>query len=123
VSKETKVTGLDADIEKLGSDIDALALGVDAYLVDSARKLAPGPLTQAQVRALILGCRENGASRAGQRTGFGITAKTAEKLLEMKLLIECYVTGDYFTTAAGKLVLEFPENKRRADTMRRLGTT
>jgi hypothetical protein len=47
VSKETKVTGLDADIEKLGSDIDALALGVDAYLV----------------------CRENGASRAGQRPG------------------------------------------------------
>jgi hypothetical protein len=41
----------------------------------------------------------------------------------MKLLIESYLTGDYFTTAAGKLVLEFPENKRRADTMRRLGTT
>jgi hypothetical protein len=115
-------TGLDAEIDKLGSDIETLAKGVDAHLLERARKLAPKPLSQAQVRALLLGSSEDGARRAGQKTGFGITAKTAAQLVGMELLVQSYLSGNYLTTAAGKLVLDFPENKRRADTMRRLGT-
>lgn len=115
-------TGLDAEIDKLGSDIETLAKGVDAHLLERARKLAPKPLSQAQVRALVLGSSEDGARPAGQKTGFGITAKTAEQLVGMGLLVQSYLSGNYLITAAGKLVLDFLENKRRADTMRRLGT-
>lgn len=124
MSKETQKStiGLDAEIEQLGSDIDKLSNSVDAYLLESARKRSPDPLTQAQVRALVLASGQRGARRAGQRTGFGIAAKTAGRLMEMELLFECCVSGNYFITPAGRRVLDFPENKRRADTMRRIGT-
>lgn len=101
---------------------EPIATGSDADLIERARKLAPKPLAQAQVRALVLGSRKNGAAPAGQRTGFGITEKTARKLVEMGLLVQCHVSGNYLITAVGEQVLDFPENKRRADTMRRLGT-
>jgi hypothetical protein len=116
------MTELDLEIEQLGSDIDTLAKGIDAHLVENAQKLAPKPLTQVQIRALVLGCHVSGARRAGQRTGFGISGITAARLIEMGLLMECYVSGNYLITAAGKLVLDFPENRRRADALRRLGT-
>lgn len=122
MSNPSVKTGLDAEIDTLGSDIEALAKGVDAHLLERARKLAPKPLSQAQVRALVLGSSEDGARRASPKTGFGITAKTAEQLVGMELLAQSYLNGNYLITAVGKIVLDFAENKRRADTMRRLGT-
>jgi hypothetical protein len=81
----------------------------------------PYRLTKAQVRALVIASWKNGARRAGERSGFGVTAKTAAKLVEMELIAECALSQAYFVTDKGKAVLDLPENKRRADTMRRLG--
>jgi hypothetical protein len=109
-----------AALDRLGAEINGLASEVEAALVESVSKRVPDPLTKAQIRALVIAGRR-GAYPSGQRTGFGITKKTADGLIAIDLLYVCALSGNYYITSDGKRVLDLPRNANRAATMRRLG--
>lgn len=105
----------------IGAGIDGMALEFSASHVARVASRLPYPLTQDQIRALVIASSEYGIYPEGGKVTSGVTEKTADGLFALDLLVTNWLDGNYLISLDGEVALSLPHNKDRAATMRRAG--